>query len=160
MTVAFMRNKWVEVVRQSETSVGVRGVIVDTALAFSIELVVKLPDLEILAAEAKIERAPGMVCRQAESLMQKARGIRIGPGLRKIAVGIMGGTSGCRTLVNLFMECCNAVILSFTVPQIEKLLEGTEEERVEGFRDMLRMNPRLHRSCVAFAEESPIVKGL
>ena len=58
------------------------------------------------------------------------------------------------------MECCNAVILSFTVPQIEKILEGTEEERVEGFRDMLRMNPRLRGSCVAFAEESPIVKGL
>lgn len=160
MAMVFMRNKWVEVTRQSRTNVEVRGHLRDTAASLVLDLVVKLPDLEIVAAETKIERAPHGMCEQAAGLMEKAKGIRIGPGLRKIIMGVMGGPGGCRILVNLFMECCNAVILSFTVPQIEKILQGSEAERAEGFRGMLRMNPRLQRSCVAFADDGPLMRGL
>jgi len=160
MAVEFMRNKWVEVVRESQKTLRVQGHIRDTVTSLTMGLEVRLPDLEIVSADAKLERVPYAVCEDVDRLMRKARGVRIGPGLRKIGTGIMGGLSGCPVVVNLFMECCNAVILSFTLPQLERILKGSEEERVDGFRQMLKTNPRLQRSCVAFADDSPLMKGL
>jgi len=86
--------------------------------------------------------------------------VRVGPGLRKIVQGVMGGPSGCTELTEGVMECCNAVILHFTVPQIQDLEKGTEEERRMRYQGMLRTNPRLVRSCVAFADDSPLMQGV
>jgi hypothetical protein len=37
---------------------------------------------------------------------------------------------------------------------------ATEDERLERFQAMVRFNPRLVRSCVAFADDSPLMAGL
>ena len=67
---------------------------------------------------------------------------------------------GCEELAEGVLECCNAVILHFTVPQIQENEKGTEEERKKKFQAMLKFNPRLARSCIAFAEDSPLMEGL
>jgi hypothetical protein len=84
----------------------------------------------------------------------------VGPGLRKIVQGLIGGSSGCAELTEGVLECCNAVILHFTAPQIQANERGTEEERRNRHQEMLRFNPRLVRSCVAFADDSPLMQGL
>ncbi len=72
----------------------------------------------------------------------------------------MAGPSGCPELAEGVLECCNSVILHFTVPQLQAAEVGTEEEKRERFQAMLRFNPRLVRSCVAFADDSPLMEGL
>ena len=96
----------------------------------------------------------------AFELIKKVEGVRIGSGLRKIVQGILGGPTGCSLLVHAVLESSNAVILNFTrlVLQPSEKLEG--EEKLASVREMVKANPRMVRSCVAFQDDSLIMKGL
>jgi hypothetical protein len=160
MTLAFMRNKVVEVEPLPGGMLSVSWRLVDSLTEAAIRLKFQPPDLEIKEAEARLERFPHPECSEAPKLIQKVIGVRVGPGLRKIVQGVMGGSSGCAELAEGVLECCNAIILHFTVPQIQALEKGTEEEQRMKYRAMLRANPRLVRSCVAFADDSPLMRGV
>jgi hypothetical protein len=160
MTLTFMRNKVVEVEPFSEKMLSVSWRLVDTLMESEIHLKIRLPDLEIAEAEARMARFPHAACSTVSGMMEKVIGVRVGPGLQKIVSGLVGGPLGCRELAEGVLECCNAVILHFTLPQLEAIEKGDERERRKGFRDMLRSNPRLVRSCVAFADDSPLMEGL
>jgi hypothetical protein len=70
----------------------------------------------------------------------------------------MGGSGGCAELIEGVLECANAAILHFTVPQIQANAKGSEEERRKRYQNMLQVNPRLVGSCIAFADDSPLRK--
>jgi len=160
VTLAFMRNKVVEVEPLSEGELSVSWRLVDSLTEAEMRLKIQLPDLEIKEAEAHLERVPHLECSEAPALMRKVVGVRVGPGLRKIVQGLMGGSSGCAELTQGVLECCNAVILHFTVPQVQENEKGSIEERRRKYQAMLRFNPRLVRSCVAFADDSPLLQGV
>ena len=160
MTLSFMRNKIVEVEPQSDGSLSISWRLVDNLTEMEMAVKVQPPDLEITEAKARILRSPHGECSSAPPTLQKIVGVRVGPGLRKIAGGLMGGTGGCAELMEGVLECGNAAILHFTVPQIQANARGTIEERTKRYQEMLRFNPRLVRSCVAFADDSPLMQGL
>ena len=160
MTLSFMRNKIVEVEPQSDGSLSISWRLVDILTEMEMAVKVQPPDLEITEAKARILRSPHGECSSAPHTLQKIVGVRVGPGLRKIAGGLMGGAGGCAELMEGVLECANAAILHFTVPQIQANARGTEEERKKRYQDMLRFNPRLVRSCIAFADDSPLMQGL
>jgi hypothetical protein len=160
MTLAFLRNKVVEVEPRADGTLSVCWRLADTLAEIEIRTVFRLPDLEIAEADGRIGRSPHAECLRAIPLLQKVVGVRVGPGVRKIVQGLLGGETGCRMWVEGILESCNAVILHFTVPQIRENETGTEEERKRKFQAMLRFNPRLVRSCVAFADDSPLMEGL
>ncbi|MGD9194308.1 MAG: hypothetical protein PVH58_20470, partial [Desulfobacterales bacterium] len=56
MTIRFLRNKVVEVEPQSDGSLVVSWRLTDDLLKASVTLTVQPPDLEIIEAEAKMER--------------------------------------------------------------------------------------------------------
>jgi hypothetical protein len=156
----FMRTKVVEVEPLADGNLSVSWRLTDTLAEIELRTTFRLPDLEIVAAEARIRRSPHPECVQASRLVQKVVGVRVGPGVRKIVQGLLGGECGCKEWVEGILESCNAVILHFTVPQIQETEKGSEEERKRKFQSMLRFNPRLMRSCVAFADESPLMEGI
>jgi hypothetical protein len=160
MTLTFMRNKVVAVEPLSERMLSVSWRLVDTLTESEVHLKIRLPDLEIVEAEARMARFPHPACSAVSELMEKIIGVRVGPGLQKIVSGLVGGPRGCRELAEGVLECCNAVILHFTLPQLQAIEKGDEVERRRGFQDMLRSNPRLVRSCIAFADDSPLMEGL
>ncbi len=160
MTLAFMRNKVVEVEPLTDGNLSVCWRLVDTFIESEIRTIFRLPELEIVSAKARILRSPHPECLQAPPLLQKVVGVRVGPGVRKIVQGLLGGETGCREWAEGVLESCNAVILHFTAPQIRENEKGTEEERKKKFQAMLKFNPRLVRSCIAFADDSPLMEGL
>ncbi len=160
MTVSFIRNKIVEVDPQSDGALSISWRLVDILTEMEIAVKVQPPNLEITEAKARILRSPHGECSSAPDTLRKIVGVRVGPGLRKIAGGLMGGVEGCAELMEGVLECANAAILHFTVPQIQANARGTEEERKKRYQDMLRFNPRLVRSCIAFADDSPLMQGL
>jgi len=160
MTLIFMRNKNVEVESLADGNLSVSWRLADTFSEIEIRITFRLPDLEMISAEGRIGRSPHPECAQALPLLQKVVGVRVGPGVRKIVQGLLGGEKGCRECAEGVLESCNAVILHFTAPQIRENEKGTEEERKKKFQAMLKFNPRLARSCVAFADDSPLREGL
>jgi hypothetical protein len=160
VTLTFMRNKSVEVTPLDDGNLSVSWRLADTFVESEIRMVFLLPDLEIISAEGRILRSPHPECARAAPLLQKVVGVRVGPGVRKIVQGLLGGETGCREWAEGILESCNAVILHFTLPQIRENETGTEEERKKKYQAMLQFNPRLVRSCVAFADDSPLMEGL
>jgi len=160
MTIRFLRNKVVEVRPQPDGGLAVSWRLTDDLLQAEIDLKVQLPDLEIIAAKARLGRLFPPAWSTAPELIKKIKGVRIGAGLRKIAQGLLGGPGGCPVLEQAVLESSNAIILHFTRPvlQAAECLEG--EERLINLRGMIKNNPRLIRSCVAFQDDSPIMQGL
>ena len=63
-------------------------------------------------------------------------------------------------LVHAVLEASNAVILHFTRPGLQAAEAVEDEALIAATREMLKYNPRLVRSCVAFQDDSPIMQGL
>ena len=163
MTVAFMRNKMVEVEPSAEDMVAVHWRLTDDLTDVEMKFVFQLPDLEITEAQANVKRSLYREGVDAPAAVSKVIGVRVGPGLRKIVRGLMGGSTGSIDLTEGVLDCCNAVILHFTLPGIqagEQYRDITDEERINFMREMVKGNPRLPRSCIAFADDSPIMAGL
>lgn len=160
MTLRFKRNKVMEVEPQPDGNLAVTWRLVDTFLEAGIRMRFLIPDMEIIEAEAEIKRAGHKGCAPAPDLIKKVVGVRVGAGLRKIVRGLMGGQDGCHELAEGVLECCNAVILHFTVPQIRAGESASPEEYLERTRARLKANPRMVGSCVVFQPESPIMQGL
>ncbi len=160
MTIRFLRNKVVEVNPLSDGSLAVSWRLTDDLLKAEVNLRVQPPDLEIVQAEAVLDRLVPQNWSTAPELIKKIEGVRVGAGLRKIVQGLLGGPNGCSVLVQAVLESANAVILHFTRPviQVGERLEG--EEKLANLREMIKNNPRLVRSCVAFQDDSPIMQGL
>ncbi len=161
MTLNFLRNKVVEVEPRTDGCLSVFWRLFDDLLKAEVELTVQPPELEILEAKATLNRFLPKGGKKAAKLIEKIEGVSIGPGLRKIVQGLIGGPDGCPLLADAILECSNAVILHYTRPGIE-IGEGftDPEEKMAGLRAMLKTNPRLVRSCIAFQDDSPIMKGL
>ncbi len=161
MRFKFMRNKLVEVEPRPDGTLFVSWRLTDDLLKAEVNLVVQPPQLEIIEATAKFDRfvPPGL--EDAEELIEDVEGVSIGPGLRKIVRGVVGGPDGTSMLSEAVLECCNAVILHFTRPGLE-ILEAveSEDEKLEAVRAMVQSSPRLVRSCISFQDDSPIMKGL
>ena len=160
MTIRFLRNKVVEVTPLPDGSLAISWRLTDDLLKAEVNLTVQPPDLEIVQAEAGLDRLVPRAWSTAPQLIKKIEGVRVGAGLRKIVRGLLGGPNGCSVLVDAVLESANAVILHFTRPvlQVGECLEG--DEKMANLREMIKNNPRLIRSCVSFQDDSPIMQGL
>lgn len=160
MTIRFLRNKVVEVAPQPDGNLAVSWRLTDDLLKAEVNLMVQPPDLEITAASAELDRLVPRAWLSAPELIKKIEGVRIGSGLRKIVQGLLDGPQGCPILAQAVLESSNAVILHFTRPGLQVGEQLAEEEKLTFLREMIKNNPRLVRSCVAFQDDSPIMKGL
>jgi hypothetical protein len=161
MTLRFLRNKVVEVNPGPDDTVSVSWRLTDDLLKAEVNLWFHIPELEILKAEARLERFPPSFSRGASELISKVEGVSIGSGLRKILAGLLLEPGGSTLLLDAVLECCNAVILHFTRPNIEAGEAITDpDEKLAATRANIKANPRLVRSCIAFQDDSPIMKGL
>ena len=160
MTIRFLRNKVVEVSPRSDGSIAVSWRRTDDLLKAEVNISVQLPDLEIVEASAVLGRLVPQAWSNAGEIIKKIEGVRVGAGLRKIAQGLLGGPQGCSLLVHAVLESANAIILHFTRPVLQagENLEG--DEMLANLKEMVKNNPRLVRSCVAFQDDSPIMQDL
>jgi len=160
MTIRFLRNKAVEVSPQAGGNIAVSWRLTDDLLKAEVNITVQPPDLEIVEATAELGRLVPQAWRNASELIKKVEGVRIGGGLRKIAQGLLGGPNGCPVLVDAVLESANAIILHFTRPVLQALESLEGDEMLADLKAMVKNNPRLVRSCVAFQDDSIIMQGL
>ena len=160
MILRFLRNKVVEVEPRADGCIAVSWRLTDDLLTAEIDLKVQLPDLEIVTAEARLGRLVPKSWAAAPGLIKKIEGVRVGAGLRKIVQGLLGGPQGCPVLAQAVVESANALILNFTRPVVQAGEHLGDDEKLIFLKEMVKNNPRLVRSCVAFQDDSPIMQGL
>ena len=124
-----------------------------------IEITVRLPDLEMIAARGEFPRAVNMDDSKIDIALQKVIGVRIGSGMLKIIEGLIGEVTDCKEIAFMVEECCHGVILAFTKDTLQTIPE-TEDAKKDYFANMVKENIRLYNRCAAFRPGSPIVEGI
>ncbi len=157
--LCFSRNRCTGVEQIDEKTMRSSCRLQDTLTDALVEVTVRIPDLEVIDVRGKITRSFGEEEIQVTDALRKVIGIRVGPGMKKIIKGLMGGSQVEKQLVFMVEECCDGVILTFTKEVLLSVPKDKLEER-EFFENMVRSNPRLYNSCAALAPGSPLMEGI
>jgi len=160
MILRFLRNKVVEVEPQADGSMAVVWRSTEDLLTAEVDITIQLPDLEIVEAEAALSGLVPKNWQAAPELIKRIEGVRVGAGFRKIVHGLLEDPQGCPLLAQAVLESANAVILNFTRPVVQAGEQLNDEQMLIFLKDMVKNSPRLVRSCVAFQDDSPIMRGL
>jgi hypothetical protein len=155
----FSRNRCTTVSAPSPETLLAACTLTDTLTRARVEIVVKLPDLNIIEAAGEFTVSPFQNQPQPGPLLEKIIGVRVGPGMLKILKGLIGTEPERAELCYLVEECCEAVILSMTKGILAKAPRNPEEGD-EFFSRMVRKNIRLYNQCAAFRPDSSLVKGM
>ncbi|MFC1884118.1 hypothetical protein ACFL2O_05050 [Thermodesulfobacteriota bacterium] len=131
----------------------------DTLTEAYVEILVTLPELEIVSINGEVDRTYLKECSEPVDALQKVVGVRVGPGVLKIIKGLIGESTKCRQLAFMVEECCHGIILSLTKDEIGRAPTESEKAK-EYFKGLVRENIRLYNRCAAFAPGSPIVEGI
>lgn len=132
----------------------------DTFLSAELEMEVKSPELKIVSIQGRIARSFAEECKNNAGILQRAIGMRVGSGITRLVKETIGGPHGCNVFADMILEGCNAVIMGFTVDELDKqLAAATDEGYEQALREMLENNPRV-ASCIAFAEGNDLRKRL
>jgi len=157
--LCFFRNRCTTVEQVDDQTLKASCRLQDPLLEAWVEILVKLPDLEIARAGGAIIRSPQKTELDADEALKNVVGIRVGPGLRKILKGVMGNSALHEQLTFMVEECCGSVILSFTKDVLAQAPKDRLKEK-EYFWQVVQSNPRMYNSCAAFAPGSPLVEGI
>ena len=160
MILDYVRNKHTSTIDLEDSSILARSTVEDILFAATVEMVIKLPDLEIASASGAIKRSFSEECREAIPLLEKVEGLRVGPGIIKAVERLVGGSDGCPRMADLILECCNGVILRFTADPLREILSKGGQKQIAAYKEFVKRNPRLIGGCIAFVEGSPLREGL
>jgi hypothetical protein len=157
--LCFSRNRCTTVEAVDERTTRARSRVQDTGIDAELEMLVQAPDLEIFDIRGSVRRSAVGETRDFSEDLQAVIGTRVGPGLKKIIRGLLGGIPLAETWAILLEECCNGVIMVYTKEVLLQAPKDREGEK-EFFRTMVQANPRLLGSCAALAVDSPLMAGL
>lgn len=129
---------------------------------------VKTPALDIREATISVKRDVLGLTPQLSDAMTKLIGVRVGPGMTKIVRGIIAEEGGSERIADLIVDAMEMLVNALTVGELRKATEkfgeavklGNDGPKVYlndvllGAQpvEMMRANPRLKDSCVAFRE--------
>ena len=157
--LVFSRNRCTSVEQIDEQTLRSTCRLQDPLTDAFVQVIVKLPDLEIIGVTGEFFRNCEEECLDITEALEKMKGVRIASGMLKIIKGLVAEATNCRQLGFMIEECCHGVILSFTKDQLLQLREG-EEVTIEQYKQMVKENIRLFNRCAAYSSGSSLVEGI
>ena len=155
----FTRNRTTSVERIDEETLRSTSMLQDTLMDAEVSITVGLPDLNITSVSYRVTRDERGTCLGSLDALEKAVGVRVGPGMTKIMAGLVGEDFPCRQLLFMVDECCHGIILYFTKDELEGVPDDPQGAH-DFFANLVRKNIRLYNRCVAFGKDSSITEGL
>lgn len=156
--LVFSRNKLTTVEDLKDGTLRVKVISNDTWFSLSLEMSIRIPDMEIADIKGEISRSPYKKCIETLPVLQEAVGVRISTGLIKNINAFIAGEKGCRRMADMILEGCDQVVNRFTFSSIRQMADIKPEDRAAAQREFLKMNPQLIGSCIAYSKDSPLVK--
>ncbi|MGD8562530.1 MAG: hypothetical protein PVG03_08340 [Desulfarculaceae bacterium] len=153
----FSRNRCTSVEKLSPEKLRSTCRLHDNLTDAMVSIEVGLPELEIVSAQCRVDKAHPAPPPQAQERLQKVLGVRVGPGMLKIIKGLLGEDSQWAELSFMVEECCHGVILTLTKDELKKAPLLPEDCR-DYFAGLVKDNIRLYNRCAAFAPGSSVVK--
>jgi hypothetical protein len=146
----YERNINVQVIDEGDDKYKVRASLFDLEHSFHAELLVNAETMVIEDAAAVMSRRPyATYCPRALDNVAKLRGQKIGPGINRRIIELVGRSQGCVHLVEVFQAAVGftATLLLGRHSGLEQEYVGSEEEHRQKWMPILR------NSCQVFREE-------
>jgi Protein of unknown function (DUF2889) len=126
--------------------------------SLSIEGVISLPDLEILAIEPRANRQPFPSCAASVEPVRRLVGTRIDAGFRAAVLEKMGRTRGCTHFLALVMDIAASHTLTLFLRMRGAVpFEGRGLPEGAWIGTGLGFEPRLENACIALESASPVM---
>ena len=106
-------------------------------------------DLMVKSAEASTISSPYSICPSITPNFKKLKGIKIGPGWRKQIKKMFGGVKGCTHIRDLLAGPLAVTAYQTIIPYKQKKQFSPPPEEI----------PSLLNTCVAFSEDSQVVRS-
>lgn len=159
MFPTFFRNKHVG----TENVAGglrIRTTVEETFFSAEVEVGVTIPTLEITAVSGQMRRGITPQCWGALSILDKVVGETVREGLTRRVDDLIGRADGCTHMTNLVLESCHAAALGFRQVRMAEM-EAMGLSNEDFYAEWVKTRPKeLINSCVAFAEDSPLLVRL
>lgn len=134
--------------------------LVDAVSDMNVQIMVKMPDMEIASVSPVINRCYDRVEYEALKELPGLAGVRVGPGMIKIFKGLVSPAVADSQLLFMLEETCHGVILSSTKDMANMVPDDLMELESSIFRDMVKANIRLYNRCAAYGPGSSMVEGV
>lgn len=157
--LCFSRNRCTSIEQVDDQTIRSTCRVQDNLMDACVEIMVRLPDLELIQVKGEIRRSPKEKDLVILDDLQKVTGSRVGPGIKKIIWSLIEHSPYAEQVSTLLDECCNGVILSFARDVLIHAPKDKPGEK-QYFANMVRANPRLYNSCAALAPDSPLMESL
>lgn len=69
-----------------------------------------IPEEKIARARAEFIRYPWDLCEEAQQIVSRLEGLKVGKGMRRQVVQMVGGEEGCSHVLDLVMEAAAALV--------------------------------------------------
>jgi len=138
----------------------------DDLFSASLVLDIRTPALDIQAARLDVSRDDLGFVPDLSPAMEKLVGVRVGPGMTKIARAVVRDEGGSERVAEMVIDAMEMLVNAMTVPQLRKATDAVGQPvTLEGDGPKVRLNnvllgeeqikmmadnPRLRDSCVAF----------
>jgi len=155
----FSRNRSTSVVSIDSDTLCSSQTLIDTFNKLSLDLFVIIPEMEIIDIKVHVDYCIDPVERKAVDELSRLKAFRIGPGIRKVAKGLVSKDVSDSQLIFMFEEACQGIILNMTREMATQLPDNQDID-IQIFQEMVRANPRLYNRCAAYSKGSSLVEGL
>ncbi len=137
----------------------VTGHLDDTYHEIKLNVEFSHPKLEILSIKGDFVRYPHQECLPTLKKLERLTGIRVKADFYQRIQESVGGAAGCAHLNSLLYEMGQAVVQGRFAKSSE-LAEGLEVSlpREKWVKLWLQMMPGMRNTCIAWSDESPMVK--
>jgi hypothetical protein len=133
--------------------------LIDTFYQINITIFVRIPEMVFTNIKTHIDYSIDPVEHKAARELERLKDFRIGPGMRKIAKGLMSEDVAESQLLFMFEEACQGIILNMTREMATQLPDNQDLD-IQIFKEMVKANPRLYNRCAAYSKGSSLVEGL
>ncbi len=155
----FDRSIKVEVEWMEEGKFRVTGHLNDTYHEIKLNAEFSHPKLEILSIKGEFIRHPHQECLPTLENLERLKGIRVRGDFYQRIQELVGGAAGCAHLNSLFYEMGQAVVQG-RFAKSDELIEDIEAKlpQEKWTKLWLQMMPGMRNTCIAWSDESPMVK--
>ena len=135
----YCRNKLISIVKEGSDTLSVHGILDDDIYSLELNLVIRIPDLQIITINGKWNRWTTPECHRAENILQEAVGFRVEDGFTDKIHKIIGRKS-CRHFANLLIECCFSAKDAALVADIENQTGDKKKKAVSETGNLIKVD--------------------
>lgn len=148
MMLKFCRAKFVGYEKQEDEDIlRVFGTLDDTIYSMQVELLIKLPELEITSIQGKMRRVTTPFCEDAQEFLPKAIGLKVEQGFQSKVKRLIG-RPGCRHYGNIINECLESIIPGLiSIKYKELLFSKPQITFAEVINELVDQYPQIREFC-------------